>query len=68
MTIHSNKVALVTGGSRGLGRDMAIRLAKAGFQIIITYQKNAVAADKVVEEIEALGHKAKSISLDVADS
>src|SRR5690242_17514806 len=68
MTNNSNKVALVTGGSRGLGRDMAIQLAKKNFDIIITYKSNANEADKVVAEIVNLGKKAKAIQLDVADS
>jgi NAD(P)-dependent dehydrogenase (short-subunit alcohol dehydrogenase family) len=68
MTSNSGKVALVTGGSRGLGRDMAIQLAKKGFDVIITYNSNAGAADHVTAEIAALGKKAISIQLDVADS
>lgn len=68
MTSNSGKVALVTGGSRGLGRDMAIQLAGKGFDVIITYNSNAGAADKVTAEIAALGKKAKSLQLDVADS
>ena len=65
---NSNKVALVTGGSRGLGKDMAIQLAKKGFDVILTYQSRADEAGKVVEEIAALGKKAKAIQLDVANS
>lgn len=68
MATQSNKVALVTGGSRGLGRDMAIQLAKKGFDIIITYHTNADEAGKVVQEISALGKKAKAFPLDVAQS
>jgi NAD(P)-dependent dehydrogenase (short-subunit alcohol dehydrogenase family) len=68
MTSNSNKVALVTGGSRGLGRDMAIQLAKKDFDIIITYNSNKDAATKVVEEINALGKKAIAVPLDVAKS
>lgn len=68
MTSNSNKVALVTGGSRGLGRDMAIQLARKDFDVIITYKSNISEAGKVVEEIVALGKKAKAIQLDVADS
>lgn len=68
MTSNSNKVALVTGGSRGLGRDMAIQLARKNFDVIITYKINANEANKVVEKIVTLGKKAKAIQLDVADS
>lgn len=68
MERNSNKVALVTGGSRGLGRDMAIQLARKDFDIIITYKSSASEAGKVTDEIAALGKKAKAIQLDVADS
>lgn len=66
MTSNSNKVALVTGGSRGLGRDMAIQLAKKDFDIIITYNSNNEAAAKVVEEVKAIGKSAIALQLDVA--
>lgn len=66
MTNNSNKVALVTGGSRGLGRDMAIQLAKKGFDVIITYNSNNEAATKVVNEVKLLGKKAIALQLDVA--
>lgn len=68
MTSNPAKVALVTGGSRGLGRDMAIQLAQKGFDVIITYQSNASAANEVVESIQALGKKAAALPLDVAKS
>jgi NAD(P)-dependent dehydrogenase (short-subunit alcohol dehydrogenase family) len=68
MTSNSNKIALVTGGSRGLGKDMAIALAKKNFDVIITYNSNTEAADKVVEEINAVGRKAIALQLDVAKS
>lgn len=66
MTSNSNKVALVTGGSRGLGRDMAIQLAKKDFNVIITYNSNKEAATKVVEDVNAIGKKAVALQLDVA--
>ena len=53
-----NKVALVTGGSRGLGKNMAIAIAKKGIDVILTYNSNKEAADKVVSDIESLGQKA----------
>ena len=51
--MSTNKIALITGGSRGLGKNMAIRLAEQGHDVIITYQSNKEAADAVVAEIEA---------------
>lgn len=62
-----NKVALVTGGSRGLGKDMALRLASNGAETVITYQSNRDAADVVVSEIERLGRKSIALRLDVAE-
>lgn len=68
MTSNSNKVALVTGGSRGLGRDMAIQLAKKNFDVIITYNSNNEAANKVLEDVKAVGKKAIALQLDVTKS
>ncbi|MCT3744688.1 SDR family oxidoreductase [Elizabethkingia anophelis] len=62
-----SKTALVTGGSRGLGRDMAINLAKKGLNIILTYNSNKSEAEKVVEEIKLLGQKAVAFQLDTAN-
>jgi NAD(P)-dependent dehydrogenase (short-subunit alcohol dehydrogenase family) len=61
-----NKVALVTGGSRGLGKDMALQLAKKGFDVVITYQTKSEFAQEVVSEIKTLGKKAVALQLDVA--
>jgi len=66
MTSNTKKVALVTGGSRGLGRDMALQLAKKDFDILITYNSNNEAAAKVLEEVKAIGRKATALQLDVA--
>lgn len=66
MTQKHTPVALVTGGSRGLGRDMAMQIAKKGFDVILTYHSHAKAAAHVVESIEALGRKAVALQLDVA--
>lgn len=62
-----NKIALVTGGSRGLGRDMALNLAKKGIDVVITYKSNQQAAESVVADIENSGRKALALQLDVAD-
>jgi len=63
---RTTKIALVTGGSRGLGKSMAIELAKKGLDLIITYQQQQTEAEKVVAEIAAIGRKAVALSLDVA--
>jgi NAD(P)-dependent dehydrogenase (short-subunit alcohol dehydrogenase family) len=63
-----NKIALITGASRGLGKSMALTLANDGVDIIAIYQHNAEDADKVVKEIEGLGRKAVAIQLNVADT
>jgi len=61
-----SKIALVTGGSRGLGREMAIKLAKNGINVIITYNSNKLAAEEVVKEIIGLGQKAVAYPLDTS--
>lgn len=60
----SSKIALITGGSRGLGRDMAMRLAEKGTDLLITYHSNKDQADEVVENIRSLGRKAMAFRLD----
>lgn len=65
---NSAKIALVTGGSRGLGKNMAIKLAGKGLDLIITYHSRNDEAQNVVSEIEKLGRKAFALQLDVADS
>jgi NAD(P)-dependent dehydrogenase (short-subunit alcohol dehydrogenase family) len=60
------EIALVTGGSRGLGKDMALALAGKGFDVIITYQTKLDSAREVVDEIRAIGRKAVALPLDVS--
>ncbi|MVO09684.1 SDR family oxidoreductase [Flavobacterium sp. TP390] len=64
--MNKNKIALVTGGSRGLGKNMVVSLAKKGFDVVFTYHSNSVEAGKVEEEVQQLGQKAASISLDTS--
>lgn len=65
--MSENKVALVTGGSRGIGRACAIELAKAGVDVVVNYAGNEEAANKTVEDIKALGVKAVAKKFNVAD-
>jgi NAD(P)-dependent dehydrogenase (short-subunit alcohol dehydrogenase family) len=64
----TNQIALITGASRGLGRSMALHLAKRGIAIIGTYRNGAAEADALAREIEALGGKAAMLALDVSNS
>ncbi|MBX0288917.1 SDR family oxidoreductase [Hymenobacter sp. HSC-4F20] len=66
--MSSNKIALITGGSRGLGRDMALSLARKGTDVLFTYHSKKDEADAVVAEIQGLGRQAAALQLDVADS
>jgi NAD(P)-dependent dehydrogenase (short-subunit alcohol dehydrogenase family) len=61
------KIALVTGGSRGLGRNMALSLAEKGHDVILTYQTQQAKADEVVGQIEAMGRKAIALGFDAGD-
>ena len=65
--MSNNKIALVTGGSRGLGRDMAISLSQRGLDVVITFNSNKEAADEVINQIEKNGQKGLAIHLDVMD-
>ena len=59
--------ALVTGGSRGIGRAVALTLARDGYQVILTYVSRPEEADKTVAEIEAAGGRALALPLNVGD-
>ncbi|HRI25107.1 MAG TPA: SDR family oxidoreductase [Ferruginibacter sp.] len=63
----SAKIVLVTGGSRGLGKDMALSIARNGMDVIITWNSNLEQASAVVKEIEAMGQKAAALQLNMSD-
>jgi len=64
----SNKIALVTGGSRGLGKNMALHLAEKGIDVILTYHSKQAEAAAVVGEIESKGQKAAALQLNVGET
>ncbi|WP_128548039.1 SDR family NAD(P)-dependent oxidoreductase [Larkinella soli] len=63
----ANKIALITGGSRGLGKNMALQLAAKGVDVILTYRTKKEEAEAVVAEIEQTGRKAVALPLDTAE-
>lgn len=64
----TNKIALVTGSSRGLGKDMALNLAKAGHHVVLTYLNSKAEAEAVADEIKTLGVKAIALQLDTSNT
>ena len=62
-----NRVALVTGGSRGIGRAVALELAARGAAVVVNYHKSPDAAGEVVQQIQAAGGKAAAFQADVSD-
>ena len=63
----TGKSAVVTGSSRGIGKAIALGLAEAGADVIVTYREKRDAADAVVKQIEAMGRRAVALPLDVTD-
>jgi len=61
------KIALVTGGSRGLGKDMARSIARKGIDVVITYRTKKDEAETVVNEIKSMGRKAEALHLNMSD-
>jgi len=62
-----HKIAIITGGSRGLGRNTAVNLAQRGVDVIFTYRSNREEAQSLLREIEALGEKGAAFQLDTGD-
>jgi NAD(P)-dependent dehydrogenase (short-subunit alcohol dehydrogenase family) len=67
MTNMSNKIAIITGGSRGLGRNTALQLARRGVDILFTYRANKEEAESFIREAENLGRRAAAFRLDTGD-
>jgi NAD(P)-dependent dehydrogenase (short-subunit alcohol dehydrogenase family) len=63
----TNKIVLVTGGSRGLGRNIALTLARNGADVLLTYRQQKAEGEAVAAEVEALGRKAALLQLDVSE-
>jgi NAD(P)-dependent dehydrogenase (short-subunit alcohol dehydrogenase family) len=62
----TQRIAVITGGSRGLGRNAAVKLAERGTDVVLTYRSNRSQADAVVAEIRKLGRRAVALELDVS--
>jgi NAD(P)-dependent dehydrogenase (short-subunit alcohol dehydrogenase family) len=63
----TTKIALVTGGSRGLGKEMALSLAAKGIDVVLTYRNKEEEAQQTVKSIEGYGRKAAALHLDMSD-
>ena len=68
MTSSPTKIAIITGASGGIGRSVALRLARDGFAVVVNYAGNAAKAEGVVNEIESAGGQAIAVQADVANA
>ncbi len=64
---ETRKIALVTGGNRGLGKDMALSLAKAGMDVVLTFNSNQAEGEAVADEVRGLGVRAAALRFDLTD-
>src|ERR1035441_2018900 len=67
MSNGNDKTVIITGGSRGLGRNTAINLARRGVDILFTYHSNLAEAQSLIREVEAMGRKAAGFQLDAGN-
>ncbi len=65
---HTERVAIVTGGSRGIGRSIASRLAEGGFAVIVNYADSTADAEDVVRAIHAAGGRVQAAQVDVSSA
>jgi len=65
--MSTTPIALITGGSRGLGRNAALKLAEQGTDVILTYNSNREAADEVVAQVTRIGRRAAALQLDTGN-
>jgi len=66
--MNEEQVALVTGGSRGIGRAIALELSRTGYRVIITYKGNDAAAEETLALIREKGGQGEAVRFDVADT
>ncbi|WP_334031740.1 SDR family oxidoreductase [Alteromonas sp. P256] len=64
---NDQQTAIITGGSRGIGKAIALKLAEQGNNVIVNYQSNALEAEAVVKQVQAMGVKAKAVQADISE-